>query len=50
MMILGMSRSKVANGRAAEVKEAFVDWPHLVEYVPGFLGVQTFSAEEDATA
>lgn len=49
-MILGMSCFKVANGLEAKVKEAFLDRPHLVDYVPGFLGMETFTEEKDATA
>ena len=49
-MILGMSRFKVANGLEAKVKAAFLDRPHLVDHVPGFLGMETFTEEKDATA
>ena len=49
-MILGMSRFKVANGLEAKVKQAFLDRPHLVDHVPGFLGMETFNEEQDATA
>jgi heme-degrading monooxygenase HmoA len=49
-MILGMSRFKVANGLEAEVKQAFLHRPHLVDHVPGFLGMETFTEEKDATA
>jgi heme-degrading monooxygenase HmoA len=49
-MILGMSRFKVANGLEREVKEAFLNRPHLVDHVPGFLGMETFTEEKDPTA
>lgn len=49
-MILGMSCFKVASGLEAKVKEAFLDRPHLVDHVPGFLGMETFTEEQDATA
>ncbi len=49
-MILGMSRFKVANGLESEVREAFLNRPHLVDHVPGFLGMETFTEEKDGTA
>jgi heme-degrading monooxygenase HmoA len=49
-MILGMSRFKVSNGLEAEVKHAFLHRPHLVDHVPGFLGMETFTDEKDTTA
>ncbi len=49
-MILGMSRFKVANGMEAQVKDAFLHRPHLVDHVPGFLGMETFTEEKDASA
>ena len=36
-MFVVMSRFKVANGMAAEVRQAFRDRPRLVEEAPGFL-------------
>ena len=49
-MIVGLSRFKVANGFEAQVKEAFLHRPHLVDHVPGFLGMETFTEEKDETA
>jgi len=49
-MIAGLSRFKVANGFEAQVKEAFLHRPHLVDHVPGFLGMETFTEEKDGTA
>ena len=49
-MILGMSRFKVINGLEAKVKQAFLHRPHLVDHVPGFLGMETFTEEKDGTA
>ena len=49
-MILGMSRFKVANGLDEEVKQAFLNRPHLVDHVPGFLGMETFTEENDPSA
>ena len=49
-MILGMSRFKVSNGLEAEVKHAFLHRPHLVDHVPGFLGMETFTDQKDVTA
>lgn len=45
-----MSRFKVSNGLEAEVKHAFLNRPHLVDHVPGFLGMETFNDEKDVTA
>jgi heme-degrading monooxygenase HmoA len=49
-MIAGLSRFKVANGFEAQVKDAFLHRPHLVDHVPGFLGMETFTEEKDGTA
>lgn len=48
-MILGISRFRVANGMESDVKEAFFNRPHLVDSVPGFLGMETFTQQDDAT-
>lgn len=42
-----ISRFKVANGMAAEVKRAFVARPRLVEQAPGFLGLDVVSPLDD---
>ncbi len=49
-MILGISRFKVLNGREPDVKEAFFNRPQLVDSVPGFLGMETFTETKDQTA
>ncbi|MEO8255874.1 MAG: ATP-binding protein [Acidobacteriota bacterium] len=48
-MILALSRFRVANGMEAEVRDAFVHRPHIVDGVPGFLGMETFTGREDPT-
>ncbi len=48
-MILAISRFRVANGMEAEVRDAFVHRPHMVDSVPGFLGMETFTGREDPT-
>jgi heme oxygenase (mycobilin-producing) len=49
-MILAISRFEVPNDREVDVKEAFFNRPHLVDNVPGFLGVETFTDAEDKAA
>lgn len=49
-MILGLSRFKAANGMEAQVKDSFLHRPHLVDHVPGCLGMETFTEEKDASA
>jgi heme-degrading monooxygenase HmoA/Ni,Fe-hydrogenase III component G len=48
-MILAISRFRVANGMEGEVKEAFFNRPHLVDSVPAFLGMETFTDTSDPT-
>lgn len=48
-MVLVISRFKVANGLETEVMEAFEKRPCLVESVPGFLGMEVFTASEDTS-
>jgi heme-degrading monooxygenase HmoA len=43
---VAMSRFAVANGRIADVKQAFRDRPHLVDGASGFLGMDVMSPEE----
>jgi heme-degrading monooxygenase HmoA len=38
---------EVANGMAAEVKEAFVNRPHQVDDKKGFLGMKVFTPQEN---
>ncbi len=49
-MILGLSRFKVAHGMEREVREAVLERPHLLDAAPGFLGMETFTEENDGTA
>lgn len=44
-----MSRFRVANGMEAEVGDAFVNRPRLVDSAPGFLGMETFVDAKDQT-
>jgi heme-degrading monooxygenase HmoA len=48
-MILAVSRFRVANGREAQVCEAFLNRPGLVDSTPGFLGLEIFNDAKDAT-
>lgn len=48
-MILAVSRFRVANGKEAEVVDAFLNRPRLVDAWPGFLGMETFTDTKDAT-
>ncbi len=47
-MIIALSRFKVANGLEDKVREAFLSRPGLVDSVPGFLGLETFTDSEDS--
>jgi heme-degrading monooxygenase HmoA len=49
-MILAVSRFRVLNGREVDVKEAFFDRPHLLDNVPGFLGMETFTETDNEAA
>lgn len=48
-MILAVSRFRIANGLEAQVREAFINRPHLVDGAPGFLGMETFTDHADGT-
>ncbi len=48
-MILAISRFRVANEMEGAVKEAFFNRPHLVDSVPAFLGMETFTDASDPT-
>jgi heme-degrading monooxygenase HmoA len=45
-MILVISKFRVANGMSAEVKQAFVGRPHLVESAPGFIRLDVVSPSD----
>ncbi len=49
MMVVALSRFKVANGCEAAVREAFLNRPGLVDNVAGFLGLEVFTDAEDAS-
>jgi heme-degrading monooxygenase HmoA len=42
-VFIALSRFVVANGMVGEVKEAFVNRPHLVDSAPGFLRMQVIT-------
>jgi signal transduction histidine kinase len=46
-MILAVSRFRVANGLEGEIREAFLNRPHLVDSASGFLGMETFTDAGD---
>lgn len=46
-MILAVSRFRVVNGTEPEVRRAFEQRPRLVDDVPGFLGMETFTDSKD---
>jgi len=48
-MVVALSRFKVANGLEGSVAQAFLDRPHLVEGAEGFLGLEVFTAANDAS-
>ena len=48
-MLLAISRFKVANGLEEEVKQAFFNRPHLVDTASGYLGMETFTLQGDAS-
>ena len=48
-MLLAISRFKVANGLEEAVKQAFFNRPHLVDTAAGYLGMETFTLQGDAT-
>ena len=49
LVIIALSRFKVANGLEGAVAEAFANRPGLVDDWPGFLGLETFTDVSDAT-
>ena len=42
-MFVALSRFTVANGMTSQVKEAFLNRPHLVDCAPGFLRMDVIS-------
>lgn len=42
-MFVALSRFTIANGKADEVRLAFMNRPHLVDDVQGFLGMEVMS-------
>jgi signal transduction histidine kinase/heme-degrading monooxygenase HmoA len=48
-MIVAISRFRVKNGMEEAVSKAFLERPHLVDTVPGFLGMEVFTDLADAS-
>lgn len=46
-MIIAMSRFRVANHREQDVRQAFLNRPHLVDDQAGFLGLEVFQDQAD---
>ena len=46
-MFVAISRFTVANGMTAEVKEAFLRRPHLVDHAPGFIRMEVLNAQDE---
>ncbi len=46
-MVTILSRFVVANGMEGDVREAFVNRPHMVENAPGFVRLEVLSPAED---
>lgn len=46
-MYIAMSRFTVANGMTEEVKNAFLNRPHLVDSVPGFVRLDVMTPADD---
>jgi heme-degrading monooxygenase HmoA len=49
VVILVLSRFKVANGLEDSVARAFMDRPRMVEHAEGFLGLEVFTDNGDAS-
>ena len=45
-MFVALSRFTVANGMTAQVKEAFLERPHLVDRAPGFVRMEVWNAQD----
>jgi heme-degrading monooxygenase HmoA len=45
-MFVAMSRFTVANGMSAEVRDAFMKRPHLVDNAPGFIRMEVWNARD----
>lgn len=46
-MFVALSRFTIRNNMDQQVRQAFVDRPHLVDSAPGFVGMQVMSPVED---
>lgn len=46
-MIVAMSQFEVANDMEAAVRQAFIERPHLVDKVPGFIRMQVMNPEDN---
>jgi heme-degrading monooxygenase HmoA len=45
-MFVAISKFTVANGMSADVREAFVRRPHLVDSAPGFIRLEVLNAQD----
>jgi heme oxygenase (mycobilin-producing) len=45
-MFVALSRFTVTNGMTAQVKEAFMQRPHLVDRAPGFVRMEVWNAQD----
>lgn len=46
-LFIALSRFVIAGAKTAEVKQAFVDRPHLVDSAPGFLRLEVLSPRDN---
>lgn len=46
-MFISISSFTIANDMAPEVKEAFINRPHLVDQAPGFVKMEVLSPQEN---
>ncbi|MCJ8164991.1 antibiotic biosynthesis monooxygenase [Pontibacter sp. E15-1] len=46
-MFIALSTFTIANDMAAQVKEAFVNRPHLVDSAPGFVRMEVLSPQDN---
>ncbi|WP_242916106.1 antibiotic biosynthesis monooxygenase family protein [Pontibacter liquoris] len=46
-MFIALSTFTIANGLVAEVREAFVNRPHMVDNAPGFVRMEVLSPQEN---
>ena len=47
-MFIAISQFTIANGMVDEVKDAFINRPHLVDATPGFLGIEIMNSVDNS--